>query len=275
MQPGDDEQAERNVEEIIDFFAEICQPIFREFAHITPPQHRTLYNSLYLQILQLRLETLNSKAMMRIEGGPQTLQPSSYHCRGLNLPTFKPSKIKVWETLKDNTVFKTFVDGSIKCAKVIGYQYSTKSMQREIGILQRISEASRIHRIRVPALLGVILSEDDPDLVLGFLTEYIKPSPLARDLLSCIEATPTETRLAWAEEITATLARLHGLGVVWGDAKAGNIILDEDNYPWLIDFGGGYTNGWVDADQAESVTGDLQGLQRILKHLILRRCRYH
>ena len=31
----------------------------------------------------------------------------------------------------------------------------------------------------------------------------------------------------------------------------------------LIDFGGGYTNGWVDETNSDTVRGDLQGLENI------------
>jgi hypothetical protein len=35
----------------------------------------------------------------------------------------------------------------------------------------------------------------------------------------------------------------------------------------LIDFGGGYTNGWVDKEMSNSMEGDLQGLEQIVQYL--------
>jgi len=55
--------------------------------------------------------------------------------------------------------------------------------------------------------------------------------------------------------------------LVWGDAKASNIVLDKESNPWIIDFGRGSTVGWVDADLAGSVPGDIQGLRQILRFL--------
>ena len=46
--------------------------------------------------------------------------------------------------------------------------------------------------------------------------------------------------------------------------KAANVLIDKDNNAWIIDFGGGYTEGWVDRDKAGTVEGDLQGLANIM-----------
>jgi hypothetical protein len=54
---------------------------------------------------------------------------------------------------------------------------------------------------------------------------------------------------------------------VWGDAKADNLLLDENNDAWLIDFGGSFTEGWVDKEKAETLEGDIQGMGKILDYL--------
>lgn len=82
-----------------------------------------------------------------------------------------------------------------------------------------------------------------------------------------IESIPQVTRRTWAKQISDDVGRLHSSGLVWGDAKAGNIVIDKGSKPWIIDFGGGSTVGWVDAHLADSVPGDLQGLRQILKFL--------
>ncbi|KAK2668010.1 hypothetical protein RAB80_017201 [Fusarium oxysporum f. sp. vasinfectum] len=52
---------------------------------------------------------------------------------------------------------------------------------------------------------------------------------------------------------------LHEEGIVWGDAKPDNVLIDKDENAWIIDFGGSYTPGWVDEDKAETFEGDYQG----------------
>jgi tRNA A-37 threonylcarbamoyl transferase component Bud32 len=61
--------------------------------------------------------------------------------------------------------------------------------------------------------------------------------------------------------------QLHEIGVVWGDGKAGNVIIDNDDIAWLIDFGGGWTEGWVDEELADTVEGDEQAVRNIIKFL--------
>lgn len=36
---------------------------------------------------------------------------------------------------------------------------------------------------------------------------------------------------------------------------------------WVIDFGGGFTQGWVQRENAGTVEGDSQGLAKIVDHI--------
>ncbi|KAK5992439.1 hypothetical protein PT974_05843 [Cladobotryum mycophilum] len=65
----------------------------------------------------------------------------------------------------------------------------------------------------------------------------------------------------------------HASQLIWGDGKPANIIIDErGDDAWLIDFGGGYTNGWVDRDLENTVEGDKQAVENIRKCLDVGRC---
>lgn len=55
--------------------------------------------------------------------------------------------------------------------------------------------------------------------------------------------------------------------VVWGDAKPSNIIVNWQNDAYLVDFGGGWSDGWVHENLQETVQGDQQDLERILTAL--------
>jgi hypothetical protein len=53
-----------------------------------------------------------------------------------------------------------------------------------------------------------------------------------------------------------------------GDAKPDNILIHTaTNDCWLIDFGGSWTDGWVDEKLGESVAGDQQGVMKIMAFL--------
>lgn len=77
------------------------------------------------------------------------------------------------------------------------------------------------------------------------------------------QSSPQQRKL-WAAQIGGTLEKLHGQGIIWGDAKADNILIDAQNNAWMIDFGGSYTVGWVDEDKAGTVEGDMQGFEKIM-----------
>lgn len=55
--------------------------------------------------------------------------------------------------------------------------------------------------------------------------------------------------------------------IVWGDAKAANVLADINGDVYLIDFGGGYGENWVEKDLSNSIDGDLQGLENIKQYL--------
>jgi len=78
---------------------------------------------------------------------------------------------------------------------------------------------------------------------------------------------PLPLRKKWAAQIESTVSELHSYGIVWGDGKPGNVIIDEHDDAWLVDFGGGYTPGWVDESLFLSVEGDLQAVKRIKEKL--------
>lgn len=269
LESGQEEESKQIFTELEDLLASLCQPWFREFATDRPastPPVTSLYRTLYLEKLQLRLKTIKNAATLEVEEAPRTSKPNSFRNETFKLlPTYKPSEVEILATLKNYTVFKALIRESTVCVKVIGYQSSTESIRREIGLLQQISEAQLDPRLRTPTLLGLISCEENSDLVLGLVMDYVEPGALESDLSNlALEPIPQIQRDTWARQISDDLNRLHDLGLVWGDAKAANIIFDKNCDPWIIDFGGGYTDGWVDEGLVDSISGDLQGLGKII-----------
>ena len=70
-------------------------------------------------------------------------------------------------------------------------------------------------------------------------------------------------REKWSIQITTTVRSLHKAGIIWGDAKAANILIDNKNNAWVIDFGGGFSEGWVEKSQMDTIEGDLATLIKI------------
>ena len=44
-------------------------------------------------------------------------------------------------------------------------------------------------------------------------------------------------------------------------------MVDKNDELWIIDFGGSYTEGWVDAELSDTLEGDEQGLEKVQQAL--------
>ncbi|CEJ93450.1 hypothetical protein VHEMI09039 [[Torrubiella] hemipterigena] len=111
---------------------------------------------------------------------------------------------------------------------------------------------------------------DDHGFILGILLSHIDRAdrPLSARVQPDVPNDPPPTiRRKWMEQLESILGALHDGGLVWGDAKAENVLIDRDNNAWITDFGGGYTEGWVDKELAETVDGDLMGMAKIKRLL--------
>jgi len=140
-----------------------------------------------------------------------------------------------------------------------------QATKREIFILHRIAQEGLHGQIRCPELKGLVTFGDDHSKIMGFLqTEIPNPVPLTLKLDTEV---PQELRDGWAAETQRVIDVLHEHDIVWGDAKADNFMVDENDELWIIDFGGSYTEGWVDPKLVESMEGDDMGVEKIANAL--------
>lgn len=181
------------------------------------------------------------------------------------LPKFPSRDVRVLQKFVGKTVLKVSVDGQEKCCKTADDR-TLEAVKREYVSLKRISDAGLASSIRVPELLGLIQSKSND--IVGILEDYIQPSPEASNLQRFDVGTVAKSRRRkWASQIQQSLSMLHELGVVWGDGKAENILIDIDDNALIIDFGGSWTEGWVDKELADTIQGDQQALEKIVQFL--------
>lgn len=136
-------------------------------------------------------------------------------------------------------------------------------VKREISILQKL--ASKDLDIKVPRLLGFVSYNNSKTEAMGFLLSNIDvPKPLTKLLKKSV---PRAKRAEWATRSEQYVKTLHENDIIWGDAKADNFIVDENDDLWIIDFGGSYTEGWVDPELSETREGDDMGLEKVVKAL--------
>lgn len=141
-----------------------------------------------------------------------------------------------------------------------GSQYQ---LNRGRATFQKIANSNIKAGAHISCLHGVVATEDGR--VLGLMLNWIDAPKGALQYQYWRRS--LETRLRWAAQIRETITELHKEGIVWGDAKLDNVLLGKNDAPWIIDFGGGHTPGWVDREKEETVEGDLQGLDRIVERL--------
>ncbi|KAE8147274.1 hypothetical protein BDV25DRAFT_132229 [Aspergillus avenaceus] len=132
---------------------------------------------------------------------------------------------------------------------------------REMTIYKKLETGGISSRVRVPRLIGLVLHENG-DLVIGLLLTLVECNYKS---LECVvrPETPSALRMKWDAQVTDAVSCLHEAGIIWGDVKAANALIDDCGDAWVVDFGGGYTRGWVSKENMETVKGDLEGLSRI------------
>lgn len=255
----------------------------------TPPRlHDYLYPEWFLleatiaedgeTIRPRRIETTRSPYLLPGEytrSGAMTWVKNWYSSRQVELVPahdFRPE-----HPLLHNTPTRVLVDGDTACF-FKGFGPGYRGTTRELAFFQKLNDA--ISRKLVPSdlrvcrLHGLVRDTDDDTTttptgprsrLIGMLLNYIPPKHPG--ILGTLEYVApyvdAALRRRWADDIEAAVGSLHLAGCIWGDAKAENVLVDSTDNVWLIDFGGGFTNGWVDAEQRETERGDLGAVQKL------------
>jgi hypothetical protein len=189
----------------------------------------------------------------------------------LSLPQFSTRDIHVRQKLLgDGYIARVSAGGREMCCKV-GDELRADALQRELSCLLTISTSQHAAALRVPKLLGLVEAANDGRII-GLLQEYVPCSDTWE--LSTLQNVESVSSIAkarrekWASQIQETVHLLHRIGVTWGNGKAANVLVhcDTDDV-WIIDFGGGWTDGWVGQELSGTVEGDLVAVKKILEFL--------
>jgi len=142
---------------------------------------------------------------------------------------------------------------------------------RKLAVYKKVHDAKLWPDVRVSQLQGVVhIQDEDEEATLGLLLSLIDHEEGMTLQSALQDDPPRHLRERWAKQVNHTIEELHRAGAVWGDAKSDNVIIDKDGNAWVIDFEGGYTEGWVDKGKAGTKEGDLQGLAKILDRIFKR-----
>jgi hypothetical protein len=167
-------------------------------------------------------------------------------------PPYHPTQVRCEET--GETFFFKQVDS-----------LAPQSTKRELWHLNRIAQPDLADKIRAPRLVGFVADSTSKTKAIGFLQQNVPdPTPLTDKLRAAV---PHKKRDEWASEGSRIKNVLHSHGIVWGDAKADNFLVDKYDKLWIIDFGGSYTEGWIDPEIKETVQGDDMAMEKITNAL--------
>jgi len=162
-------------------------------------------------------------------------------------------------------IAKVLISGLDMCCKT-GTTQSSKAIQREHDCLRQITLSKIAAFIPAPKLLGLVI--DDDGVVIGILEEFIPNKGRLSDVVKNEATVSEERRAKWVKQIRKAVALLHEIDVVWGDGKAENALVgSESDDCFLVDFGGSYTDGWVNRTLVETRAGDDQAVEKIAKFL--------
>jgi hypothetical protein len=224
----------------------------------------------YLSVRKDWLRSLKSFTSRRVELIPTSPDPKEHPC------LCGPSKV----IAGDGTICMFKESGqprNLWLYKQIAFAFENKQLRPDIRIsrlhsvvidkdcdvLQRYVEAppEELAIWKPDGFSGPVLPRNrDPSLferIVGILLIYIENRGTLYNIASFSECTE-EQRYCWAAEIEGLVVELHTAGVVWGDAKPENVLVDLKNRLWLIDF---------------DVVTLLAGLMRTRKKLGMEICR--
>ncbi|OAG40435.1 hypothetical protein AYO21_05335 [Fonsecaea monophora] len=144
---------------------------------------------------------------------------------------------------------------------------------REIDILSKLSRENLSHRLRCPQIEAIVLDDKDGNrgFINGLILSAIYPNNgTIADRVNGPEGLSLPMALCerWYRDIEDMVHLLHEKDFVWGDVSPNNMVIDANENVCMIDFGGGYTEGWVDEEDRETKKGDLEGLKRIKEYLL-------
>ncbi|KAH6953456.1 hypothetical protein DER45DRAFT_575905 [Fusarium avenaceum] len=259
------------VEDLYDWIVEPLLPKFRELPEITTTltlQH-FLFPETYTYDIQGDQESLvavpsdrgddvDSLFGLRLPDDSCAPWPQ-YDPKDIQLPEKKNSYGHL-SYMPSKVLFK---DGKSAFFKPMRHG-DDRSFVNELEKYRSIRDAHLDESLRISRLMGLVRNETGQTF--GLLLSYIDCD---RKTLLCAARpdTPSHIRQRWAEQVHDMVNQLHAAGIIWGDAKPDNVLIDNSNDAWLIDFGGGYTNGWVPKELSGSMEGDLHALQKIERFL--------
>ncbi|KAF4471617.1 Serine threonine kinase [Fusarium albosuccineum] len=289
LRSGEEEIDDFYLEDACDWLLQPFEPLINQLAPATIPLpaltasgRPTLSQYLFPRKVTCILEAKDNQLQaIRVEDSKQyvweatTLKLDDNFAKDLDqwIPTFHPSSIEVYYNDPRYVVIKPATrvrviepDGKPVTCFFKPFKPSSHKARTDIELSthKKIAKAQLAPpHVRICRMYGLVRDENG---LLGMLFPWIdKRGVLSRGLA---QKNSPDIRRRWASQIEESVKALHQEGIIWGDVKADNVLIDKNDDAWVIDFGGSYTPGWVDPDKAGTLEGDKQGLGKIMDMLL-------
>ena len=258
------------VEDFWDWIVEPLLPIFRK---LPTPDHtipRTLNDFFNPETFVYAFQTVSDERVPQLDKDAEHGSPF-----GVSVPdelcalwkSFDPAEVRICDEKlvgpPSHTPRKVILsDGTVAFLKLVR-RGDKRSLGNELVTYGKINRAQLDHDLRISRLYGILRGKYS--VILGLLLTYID---CERVTLSCAIKPGTKVLLRerWGAQIQEAVGQLHDAEIIWGDAKPDNVLIDVNEDAWLLDFGGGYTEGWVPKTLVGTMEGDNIALKRILKY---------
>ncbi|UPK93263.1 hypothetical protein LCI18_004198 [Fusarium solani-melongenae] len=236
---ADEEEYDAITDQIYDVILDVRRIPFSQIAPLsTTAPSKDLHSLLYPETLDYRLQIIDGKAtIFPIDPeksvsvpntGPNPAVVTEFQAIA-TIPRYSSRDVHVQKVLirRYSTVCKAQVGSQMILCKAESQGLERPSLEREMVAMQKIWNvcSGPAVNIRVPRLQGYVTFADSRDII-GLLRDWFD-----------------QLKKKWSDQIHKTVDKLHELDVFWGDGKSSNVVVDQENNIWLIDFAGGLKDG--------------------------------
>lgn len=250
-------------------------PIFQEIPPLDPTRKYTLEDCLFSEESHYTVKVVEDKI---IPVHLSNTKDRKFCMMGAKLPSsintifpvYHPREIQVGSdetsTVLPGIPRRVFINGQPQPSfyKMV-YSGDLTTTTREIIAYSKIHMANFDPTVLTSKLKRIV--QDDEGNILGLLLSYIECGGTKLYRIGGQDPMYSHLRQKWVDQVSHTLERFHEHNIIWGEAKAANVLLDYNDDAYLVDFGGAYTKGWVEKEKSNSIEGDLQGFGNIKRRL--------